>query len=184
MANKIHALAEVKSPNIGENTAIWQFCVIFPEAKIGSDCNICSHCLIENEVIIGNGVTIKSGVQIWDGITIMDKVFIGPNVTFTNDLFPRSRNADWIKVKTIVKTNATIGANATILAGVEIGEFSMIGAGSLLTKSTPPFSLWYGNPAKQQGYITNNGIVLDLDFIDQKTGNQYQLNSGELKLAI
>lgn len=182
MPNKIHPLADVQSPHIGENTNVWQFCVVLSNAKIGKGCNICSHCLIENDVIIGNNVTIKSGVQIWDGITIEDQVFIGPNVTFTNDLFPRSKNADWIEVKTRIKNNATIGANATILGGIEIGAYSMIGAGSVITKSIPPYTLWYGNPARHKGYVTKNGIVLDFNFFDSRTGNQYQLKDEDLIL--
>ena len=144
----IHPTSDVKSKNIGENTNIWQFCVVFPQAKIGSNCNICAQVLIENEVVIGNNVTIKSGVQIWDGITIEDDVFIGPNATFTNDLFPRSKNPDWKLAKTVIKKSASIGANATILAGVTIGENAMIGAGSVVTKDVPANSVWYGNPAR------------------------------------
>lgn len=182
MPNKIHPLADVQSENIGDNTTVWQFCVVLAKAKIGKNSNICSHCLVENDVTIGDNVTVKSGVQIWDGITIEDQVFIGPNVTFTNDLFPRSKNADWIEVKTKIKKNATIGANATILGGIEVGEYSMIGAGSVVTKSIPPHTLWYGNPAKHKGYITKNGIVLDFNLVDAKTGNQYQLKDGNLTL--
>ena len=144
----IHPTSDVKSKNIGENTNIWQFCVVFPQAKIGSNCNICAQVLIENEVVIGNNVTIKSGVQIWDGITIEDDVCIGPNATFTNDLFPRSKNPDWKLAKTVIKRGASIGANATILAGVTIGENAMIGAGSVVTKDVPANTVWYGNPAR------------------------------------
>ncbi|MBQ4407075.1 MAG: N-acetyltransferase [Bacteroidales bacterium] len=144
----IHELSDCKSVNIGENTNIWQFCVIFPKAEIGNNCNICANVLVENEVKIGNNVTIKSGVQIWDGVTIEDNVFIGPNVTFTNDLFPRSKNPNWKLKQTIVKKGASIGANATILCGITIGENVMIGAGSVVTKSIPDGEVWYGNPAK------------------------------------
>ena len=144
----IHPTSDVKTNKIGENSNIWQFCVVFPRAEIGDNCNICAQVLIENEVKIGNGVTIKSGVQVWDGITIEDDVFIGPNVTFTNDLFPRSKNPDWKLSKTVVKKGASIGANATILAGVTIGENAMIGAGSVVTKDVPANTVWYGNPAK------------------------------------
>lgn len=144
----IHPTSDVKTNKIGENSNIWQFCVVFPHAEIGDNCNICAQVLIENEVKIGNNVTIKSGVQVWDGITIEDDVFIGPNVTFTNDLFPRSKNPDWKLSKTVVKKGASIGANATILAGVTIGENAMIGAGSVVTKDVPANTVWYGNPAK------------------------------------
>lgn len=144
----IHPSSDVKSSNIGQNSNIWQFCVIFPEAVIGENCNICANVIVENEVHIGNNVTIKSGVQIWDGVTIEDNVFIGPNVTFTNDRYPRSKNPDWIKEFILVKKGATIGANSTILPGVTIGENSMIGAGSVVTKDIPANELWVGNPAR------------------------------------
>ena len=144
----IHPLSDVKSTNIGENTNIWQFCVVFPEARIGTGCNICANVLIENEVVVGNDVTVKSGVQLWDGVTLEDNVFVGPNVTFTNDLFPRSKNPDWKLSKTVVKKGASIGANATILCGITIGENAMIGAGSVVTKDVPSGEIWVGNPAR------------------------------------
>lgn len=144
----IHPLSDVKSTNIGENTNIWQFCVVFPEARIGTGCNICAYVLIENEVVVGNDVTVKSGVQLWDGVTLEDNVFVGPNVTFTNDLFPRSKNPDWKLCKTVVKKGASIGANATIICGITIGEGAMIGAGSVVTKDVPAGEIWVGNPAK------------------------------------
>lgn len=144
----IHQLADCKSSHIGENTNIWQFCVVFPNAKIGNNCNICANVLIENDVTVGNNVTVKSGVQLWDGITVEDNVFIGPNATFTNDLFPRSKVYPEKFERTIVKKGASIGANATILAGITIGENAMIGAGSVVTKSVPAGEVWYGNPAK------------------------------------
>ena len=142
----IHPLSDCKA-NIPASTNIWQFCVVFPEAKIGDNCNICANVLIENEVTVGNNVTVKSGVQLWDGITVEDDVFIGPNATFTNDLFPRSKNLDWKLSKTIIKKGASIGANATILCGITIGEKAMIGAGSVVTKDVPEGELWVGNPA-------------------------------------
>lgn len=142
----IHPLSDCKA-NIPASTNIWQFCVVFPEAKIGDNCNICANVLIENEVTVGNNVIVKSGVQLWDGITVEDDVFIGPNATFTNDLFPRSKNLDWKLSKTIIKKGASIGANATILCGITIGEKAMIGAGSVVTKDVPEGELWVGNPA-------------------------------------
>jgi acetyltransferase-like isoleucine patch superfamily enzyme len=145
----IHRLADVQSTQIGENTQVWQFCVILPGARIGTDCNINCNVFIENDVVIGNRVTIKPGVQIWDGITIEDNVFIGPNATFTNDLKPRSKQYPAHFAKTIVKAGASIGANATILPGISIGENAMIGAGSVVTKDVPPDTVWAGNPAKQ-----------------------------------
>lgn len=164
-------LSDIQSKKIGQNTRIWQFCIILPNAEIGANCNICSHVFIENEVKIGNNVTIKSGVQLWDGITIEDDVFLGPNVTFTNERVPRSRIMDKSKFKKItVKRGASIGANTTVLPGVEIGEFALIGAGSLVNKNVPSNTLWFGKPATQRGFVTNSGITLDMKMKD-KEGN-------------
>lgn len=134
----IHPLADVQSVNIGTGTKIWQFCVVLPGAVIGSNCNICSHCFLENDVKIGDNVTIKCGVQIWDGMRIEDDVFIGPNVTFCNDKYPRSRNSDWQCDGIVIRRGASIGANATILPGVVIGEGAMVGAAAIVTKDVAP----------------------------------------------
>jgi len=163
----IHAMSDVQSFRIGENTDIWQFCVVLPRASIGKGCNICSHVFIENDVTIGNNVTVKCGVQLWDGVTLEDDVFIGPNVTFTNDLVPRSRQHPQAFLRTVVRRGASIGANATIVAGRVIGEYALIGAGSVVTKDIPPHSLWYGNPAQHRGYVTKSGIMLDLQMKDE-----------------
>jgi acetyltransferase-like isoleucine patch superfamily enzyme len=143
----IHKLSDCHNNNIPDSTNIWQFVVVLPKAKIGSNCNICCHCFIENDVIIGNNVTIKSGVYIWDGMTIYDNVQIGPNVTFTNDKYPRAKQA-FVLQRTVIKKGASIGAASVILGGVIIGENAMIGAGSVVTKDVPDNELWYGNPAK------------------------------------
>ena len=144
----IHKLSDVQSTNIGEDTNIWQYCVVLPNAVIGSSCNICSHCFIENDVLIGNNVTIKNGVQVWDGTLIEDDVFIGPNVTFTNDKMPRSKKYLNKFQGPHIKKGASIGANSTILPGIVIGEFAMVGAGSVVTKNVAPYSIVIGNPAK------------------------------------
>ncbi len=149
----IHNLADVHSKNIGSDTHIWQYCVVLEKAHIGNNCNINALCLIENDVEIGNNVTIKSGVQIWDGIILEDNVFIGPNVTFTNDFLPRSKQYPKSFLKTLIQKNASIGANSTLIGGITIGENAMIGAGSVVTKDIPNNTLWYGNPALFQGYI-------------------------------
>lgn len=138
----IHPLSDVQSKNIGQDTKIWQFCVVLEKAVIGKNCNICAHVLIENDVIIGDNVTVKSGVQLWDGIRIEDNVFIGPNVTFTNDLYPRSKKYPEKFLQTIVKKGASIGANATIIPGITIGENAMIAAGSIVTKDVPANTLY------------------------------------------
>lgn len=156
---KIHPLADVQTSAIGENTSVWQFCVILKDAVIGNNCNINCQVFIENDVKIGDYVTIKPGVQIWDGVTLEDYVFIGPNVTFTNDLVPRSKHYPEAFSKTAVKKGASIGANATIVAGNTIGEYSLIGAGSVVTKDVPAFTVWFGNPAKQKGTIDEKGNI-------------------------
>lgn len=138
----IHQLSDVQSTNVGEDTNIWQFCVVLKGAKIGSNCNICSHCFIENDVVIGNNVTIKCGVQIWDGMRIEDDVFIGPNVTFCNDRYPKSRNKDWKLEPVVIKKGAGIGANATILPGVTIGEGALIAAGAIVTKDVAAHTIF------------------------------------------
>lgn len=144
-----HPLSEVQSSLIGENTKIWQYCVILKRAQIGKNCNICSHVFIENQVIIGDDVTVKSGVQIWDGILIEDEVFIGPNVTFTNDPFPRSKSFLKEYPRTVIKKGSSIGAGAIILPGITIGEKAMIGAGSVVTKNVSDGITVIGNPAKK-----------------------------------
>ena len=144
----IHPLSDCKNKFVPESTNIWQFCVVFPNAKIGENCNICSHCLIEDDVKIGNNCTIKCGGQLWDGIELEDNVMIGANTTFTNDKYPRSKNKDWKLLRTKICRGATIGANATILPGLIIGENAMIGAGSVVTKNIPANEIWAGNPAK------------------------------------
>ena len=157
----IHPLADVQTQNIGENTNIWQFCVVLKNAKIGNNCNINANVLIENNVTIGDNVTVKSGVQIWDGITIEDNVFIGPNVTFTNDFLPRSKQYPTEFLKTAIQKGASIGANSTIVGGITIGEYAMIGAGSVVTKDVEVQALWYGNPAKHKGYVCKCGQKCD-----------------------
>ncbi len=149
----IHPSSDVQSKKIGENTYIWQYVVILPGAEIGENCNINAYCFIENNVKVGNNVTIKCGVYLWDGICIEDNVQIGPNVTFTNDKYPRSKQSFQLQ-RTLIKKNASIGAGATILGGITIGQNSMIGAGSIVTKDVPDNELWMGNPAKYFRNIT------------------------------
>ena len=156
----IHELADVQSKSIGEGTSIWQFCVVLPKAVIGKNCNINALTLIENDVVVGNHVTIKSGVQVWDGLRIADHVFVGPNVTFTNDFLPRSQVRPDKFLKTYIEHNASLGANATIIGGITIGAYAMVGAGSVVTKDVPKHALVYGNPAKVMGYVCACGQKL------------------------
>ena len=150
-APMIHALSDVKSQLIGTGTRIWQFVVVLEGARIGKDCNICSHCLIENDVVIGDRVTVKNGVQLWDGLRVGDDVFIGPNVTFTNDKYPKSRNATFVPLSTQIETGASIGGGATLLPGVVVGAEAVVGAGAVVTEDVPAGVTVVGNPARAIG---------------------------------
>ena len=174
--SKIHPLSDVQSVNIGNDTRIWQYCVVLPEAQIGENCNICAHVFIENDVVIGNNVTLKTGVELCDGTILEDNVFIGPNVAFTNDLVPRSKQYPSSFLKTIIRKGASIGANSTIVAGHTVGQYALVGAGSLVTKNIPPNTVWYGNPASIKGYITDDGIMLDMDKKD-KNGKIHKITN-------
>lgn len=170
----IHPLSDVQSKNIGENTNVWQFVVILPQAVIGNNCNICSHCFIENDVVIGNNVTLKFYVELCDGLRLEDNVFIGPHVSFTNDLYPRSKKFLAKFASTLIKQGASIGANCTIKPGVTIGEYAFVGAGSVVTKNIAAYQFWYGVPAVHKGYVTRDGVLVDLNLKD-KDGNMYVL---------
>lgn len=151
----IHPHALCETSHIGDETRIWAFTHILPGAKIGKNCNICDHVFIENDVTIGDNVTIKSGVQLWDGVEVEDNVFIGPNVTFTNDKYPRSKVYPEKFLRTTIKKRASIGANATILPGITIGENAMIAAGSVVTKNVPAHAIIVGNPGRIKGYTNS-----------------------------
>lgn len=153
MNHFVHPLACCESSHVGERTRVWAFAHVLPGARIGTDCNICDHVFIENDVIVGDRVTVKCGVQLWDGLRVEDDVFIGPNATFTNDPFPRSKQYPQAFAPTTLGRGASIGANATILPGVSIGQHAMVGAGAVVTRSVPPHAIVRGNPARITGYI-------------------------------
>ena len=157
---RIHPLSDVQSSNVGVGTQFWQFAIVLQGAKIGKYCNINCHTFIENDVEVGDYVTVKSGVYLWDGIRIEDHVFIGPNATFTNDQFPRSRRKPGAFKGAYLKNNASIGANATIVGAVRIGSYAMVGAGSVVTRDVPDHALVYGNPARQHGWVDENGVPM------------------------
>jgi len=149
-----HPMALVESENIGRGTRVWAFTHILPGASIGADCNIGDHVFIENEVVVGDRVTVKCGVQLWDGLTLEDDVFVGPNVTFANDPFPRSRCKPDRWIPTIVHKGASINANATVLPGLVIGANAMVEAGSVVTRNVPAFAVVMGNPAVIKSYAS------------------------------
>jgi UDP-2-acetamido-3-amino-2,3-dideoxy-glucuronate N-acetyltransferase len=159
MSFYVHPNALCESPHIGADTRIWAFAHILPNAVIGMDCNICDGVFVENDVVVGNRVTVKCGVQLWDGVTLEDDVFVGPNVTFTNDRRPRSKQYPDIFEKTLVCAGASIGANATILPGLVIGQSAMIGAAAVVTQSVPPYAIVVGNPARIVGYANSHPVV-------------------------
>lgn len=149
----VHENGLCESDRVGVRTRIWAFAHVLRGATIGSDCNICDGVFIENNVVVGNRVTVKCGVQLWDGLRVEDDVFIGPNATFTNDRFPRSKAYPEKFTPTFVRKGASIGANATVLPGLEIGEGAMVGAGAVVTRSVPPNAIAVGNPARIVGYV-------------------------------
>jgi acetyltransferase-like isoleucine patch superfamily enzyme len=178
----IHPLSDVQTKDIGAGTSIWQYTIILKNAKIGTECNINCHVFIENDVVIGDNVTIKPGVYVWDGITIESNVMIGPNVTFTNDKLPRSKNKNYKMELTTVKRGASIGAGATILCGIEIGEYALVGAGALVTKNIPAKALVIGSPAKIVGWVNDDGTKMEKSnehYIDT-IGNLWVERNGEL----
>ncbi|QKU57128.1 isomerase [Vibrio cholerae] len=161
----IHEKAICESNNIGSGTKVWAFAHILPGAKVGSNVNVCDGVFIENDVVIGNNVTIKCGVQLWDGLRVGNNVFIGPNATFSNDKYPRSKCYPDSFSPTIIEDGASIGANATILPGVVIGMYAMVGAGAVVTRNVPPYATVIGNPAKIVNY--NTDAISNTGFNDQ-----------------
>ena len=148
-----HPQAIVESERIGKGTRIWAFAHVLPGAVIGEDCNVCDHTFVENDVVVGDRVTLKCGVQLWDGLRLEDDVFVGPNATFTNDPFPRSKQHLASHPRTVIRAGASIGANATILCGLTVGRRAMVGAGAVVTRSVPPYAVVVGNPARIVRYV-------------------------------
>lgn len=145
---------------VGTGTRVWAFVHILSGARIGTDCNICDHTFIENKVVVGNRVTIKTGISLWDGITIEDDVFLGPNACFTNDKRPRSKQYPMEFLDTLLRQGCSLGANSTILPGLSIGRYAMVGAGAVVTRSVPDFAMVYGNPARLVGWVCKCGTRL------------------------
>jgi acetyltransferase-like isoleucine patch superfamily enzyme len=174
----VHERGICESKDVGKGTRIWAFAHVLPGAKIGSDCNICDHSFIENDVVVGDAVTIKSGVQLWDGVRLGNGVFVGPNATFTNDRFPRSKQYPEAFLTTVVEDGASIGANATILPGVRIGQGAMIGAGAVVTKNVPAHAVVVGNPAVIIGYQTSRSDPAQAQLSSRRPGEKEALGVG------
>lgn len=174
----VHPNALVESNDIGAKTRIWAFAHVLKNVKIGKDCNLCDYVFVESGVTIGNRVTIKNGISVWEGLTIEDDVFLGPNCVFTNDMFPRSKAHHAEFLKTLLKKGCSVGANATILCGITLGRYCMIGAGAVVTKDVPDFACMVGNPAKRNYWISKTGERMnfnsDNEAADTK-GNKYKL---------
>ena len=158
MSHFVHPNALCESDDIGAGTRVWAFAHVLPGARIGRDCNLCDGVFVEGDVIVGDRVTVKCGVQLWNGVRLHDDVFVGPNATFTNDRFPRSKQYPEAFAQTVVEAGASIGANATLLPGVRIGAGAMVGAGAVVTRSVPPNAIVAGNPARIVGYAGSAGV--------------------------
>lgn len=156
----VHPAGLCESDTVGRGTRVWAFTHVLPGAVIGQDCNLCDHVFVEGDTVLGDRVTVKSGVQLWDGLRIGDDVFIGPNATFTNDRFPRSKQYPDHFPRTVVEAGASVGANATILPGVTIGRSAMVGAGAVVTKDVPPGAVVVGNPARVVRWVDTEQVAL------------------------
>jgi UDP-2-acetamido-3-amino-2,3-dideoxy-glucuronate N-acetyltransferase len=179
----IHEKAMVESENIGKGTRIWAFAHVMRGARIGENCNVGETCFVENEVVIGNKVTIKNGVCVWDKVILEDEVFVGPHAVFTNDYNPRSafKKDPQAFLNTIVKTGATIGANATIVCGVTIGRCAFVGAGALIRSNIPDYAIVVGNPSRQIGFMCACGVKIDFNSVCA-CGRSYRLDNGKCLL--
>jgi UDP-2-acetamido-3-amino-2,3-dideoxy-glucuronate N-acetyltransferase len=160
----VHPQALVESDDVGPGTRIWAFAHVLPGARIGAGCNICDHAFIETGAVLGNNVTVKNGVAIWRGVTVEDNVFLGPNCVLTNDPNPRAyiKKSTGMLQSTLIRANATVGANATVLCGVTIGQHAFIGAGAVVLKTVLDFALMVGNPVRQVGWMCRCAARLPL----------------------
>lgn len=185
---RIHPSAVVDSgASVGSGTSIWHFCHVSADARIGERCVLGQGCFVADGAVVGNGVRVQNHVSIFDGVVLEDDVFVGPGATFTNVKNPRaavSRKGSFLR--TVVRRGATIGANATIVCGVELGEHCFVAAGAVVTRSVPAFALVRGVPARPDGWVSRHGERLAIDAAGRATcpatGEQYELVRGALAL--
>jgi UDP-2-acetamido-3-amino-2,3-dideoxy-glucuronate N-acetyltransferase len=160
----LHPTTEVEEgASIGDGTKVWHLGHIRTKAIVGRDCTIGRNVFIDAGVHVGDRVKIQNNVSVYAGVTIEDEVFVGPSAVFTNDMRPRATNKDWAITETLIRHGASIGANATIVCGVVVGEYSMIAAGSVVTRDVQPYQLVAGNPARHLGWVDQNGNVISRD---------------------
>lgn len=179
-----HPLALVESDEIGPGTRIWAWAHVMGGATIGSDCNVGEHCFIEKGAVLGDRVTVKNGVAVWDGVVAEDDVFLGPSAVLTNDMRPRSRSADFRAEGTVLRQGCTIGANATVLCGITVGRYAMVGAGAVVTRSVPDFGLVVGNPARLQGHVCacSKTLLFEESRATCECGNTFLMDGGGVNL--
>jgi UDP-2-acetamido-3-amino-2,3-dideoxy-glucuronate N-acetyltransferase len=175
----VHPTALCESDDVGPRTRIWAFVHVLAGARIGADCNVGDHAYVEGGVVVGDSVTVKNNVLLWDGVTVEDEVFLGPNAVFTNDLRPRAafRKDPRELLATLVRRGATVGANATVLSGLTIGRWAMVGAGAVVVADVPDHALVLGNPARQAGWACVCGRALPAD-LACACGRGYRLADG------
>jgi acetyltransferase-like isoleucine patch superfamily enzyme len=158
-----HPLALVESADVGRETRIWAWTHVMDGARIGAECNVGEHCFVERGAVLGDRVTVKNGVSIWQGVTAEDDVFFGPNAVLSNDLNPRSKARDWVLARTLLRRGASIGANATLLGGITVGRWALVGAGALVVSDVADHALVVGSPAKQRGWVCECAQVLSFE---------------------
>ncbi len=187
MSPYVHPQGICESETVGDGTRVWAFAHVLPGAVIGVDCNICDHVFVENDVVVGDRVTVKCGVQLWDGVSLGDDVFVGPNVTFTNDRYPRSKQYPEEFLRTVVAAGASIGGGAVILPGIRIGRGAMVGAGAVVTRDVPPNALVTGNPARIRGYTKQSrpaAAAIAGEVNEVREGTEETLAGGARMLAL
>lgn len=179
-----HDLALVESEDVGEETRVWAWAHVMKGARLGAQCNVGEQCFVESGAVIGDRVTIKNGVAVWDGVTIEDDVFVGPNAVLTNDIRPRSRVWHESPGRTLIRQGASIGANATLVSGIAVGRYALVGAGAVVTRDVPDFALVVGNPARLRGHVCVCSETLS--FSEQRArcscGREYTRQSGQVAL--